>query len=656
MSTRSPSGLAQPGSFDTSAAQSVQAAQAAGALIALAHQRSLAHGLQAHDAADLHALPDHALGELRARNLALCSHALPVMETLYQQIISTDSMVILTDSTGTILHALGDDDFLAKANRVALRPGVIWSEQSKGTNAIGTALVEGTPTQVHAGEHFLRANHFITCSCAPILDPAGHIMGALDVSGDQHSQNKHTMALVRMSAQMVENHVFHKSFEQQVLVYFHARPEFIGTLMQGMAAFTPDGRFLSANRSGQFQLGMPLRALQAHTCSSLMGMEMATVLAHCRSATPELLGMTLPSGVKVMARAEYHPFTQQRRFAFDVGRFDDVALAPAPSKPTPQSSPKPALSSLRYLNTGDPQLAQALQRVSKLLGRDIATLITGETGTGKELLAQAIHNDSPRRSGPFVALNCAAIPETLIESELFGYDDGAFTGARRKGSVGKIVQAHGGTLFLDEIGDMPLQMQARLLRVLQERSVTPLGGSRVVRVDVAVVCATHRNLRELIAAGRFREDLYYRLNGLVVKLPPLRERTDLAAVVARMLQNQAEATSPQGVGAEVMALFHSHAWPGNLRQLANVLRSAAVLAEGEAEIRHEHLPDDFLDECATQPKSQQPAYAPAAATPRLQQVTADAIAQALARHQGNVSAAARTLGVSRNTVYRYTKA
>jgi transcriptional regulator with PAS, ATPase and Fis domain len=355
-----------------------------------------------------------------------------------------------------------------------------------------------------------------------------------------------------------------------------------------------------------------------------------------------------------MARAEYHPFTQHRSFALDVGRFDDAALAAAPSKPAPKPSPKPALSSLRYLNTGDPQLAQALQRVGKLLGRDIATLILGETGTGKELLAQAIHNDSPRRSGPFVALNCAAIPETLIESELFGYDDGAFTGARRKGSVGKIVQAHGGTLFLDEIGDMPLQMQARLLRVLQERSVTPLGGNRVVRVDVAVVCATHRNLRELIAAGSFREDLYYRLNGLVVKLPPLRERTDLAAVVARMLQSQNESASPQRVGSDVMDLFNSYPWPGNLRQLANVLRTAAVLAEGEAEIRREHLPDDFLDECAAPAKAQQ-AEAPANNPARLQQVTADAIALALAQHQGNVSAAARTLGVSRNTVYRYTK-
>jgi transcriptional regulator of acetoin/glycerol metabolism len=646
MSTRSHSELAQPGRFDTT--------NAAGALIALAHERSLAHGLQAHDAADLHALPDHALGELRARNLALCSHALPVMETLYQQIISTDSMVILTDATGTILHALGDDEFLAKANRVALRPGVAWSEQSKGTNAIGTALVEGTATQVHASEHFLRANHFITCSCAPILDPAGQIMGALDVSGDQHSQNKHTMALVRMSAQMVENHVFHKNFEQQVLVHFHARPEFIGTLMQGMAAFTPDGRFLSANRSGQFQLGMPLRALQAHTFSSLMGQEMATLLAHCRSAAPELLSMTLPSGVKVMARAEYHPFSQHRSFAFDVGRFDDAALIqpkPAPAKPTP---PKPALSSLRYLNTGDPQLAQALQRVEKLLGRDIATLILGETGTGKELLAQAIHNDSPRRAGPFVALNCAAVPETLIESELFGYDEGAFTGARRKGVVGKIVQAHGGTLFLDEIGDMPLQMQARLLRVLQERSVTPLGGSRLISVDVAVVCATHRNLRELIAAGTFREDLYYRLNGLVVKLPPLRERTDLPAVVARMLQNQREAQATLRVSNEVMALLTHYVWPGNLRQLDNLLRTAAALAEGEAELRREHLPDDFLDDCAAPAKGPQ-AQTPPAATTRLQLVTASAIAQALAEHRGNVSAAARTLGVSRNTVYRYTK-
>ncbi|MDF1485276.1 sigma-54-dependent Fis family transcriptional regulator [Ramlibacter sp. H39-3-26] len=628
------------------------AAPAVPEMIRLAHARSAAFGLRASESADLHPVQAGVFSEVLERNRTLCTHALPVMETLYGQIMGTQSMVLLTDAAGTILHALGDDDFLPRADRVALRPGVGWSEQSKGTNAIGTALACGAPLQVHAGQHYLRANHFLTCSCAPILDPQGRIIGALDVSGDHRSQSKHTVALVRMSVQMVENHLLGKLFEGAVRLRFHARAEFLGTLMEGMAAFTPDGRFLSANRSGQFQLGMGLPALQAHTFSSLFGLDMGALLAHCRQAAVGALVLQLPGGVKVVAQAEFRPRAGMALpLAEPMGTPMDVPAArPAVAPPRPAG-----LSGLRYLQTGDAQLAQALDRVAKVLGRDVATLILGETGTGKELLARAIHHDSPRRAGPFVAVNCASIPETLIESELFGYEDGAFTGARRRGSVGRIAQAHGGTLFLDEIGDMPLAMQARLLRVLQERSVAPLGGARQIDVDVAVVCATHRNLREMMAAGSFREDLYYRLNGLVVRLPPLRERTDLPVIVERLLRAQdGQGAQPAArVAPEVMALFQAHPWPGNLRQLANVLRIAALLAEGAPAIGREHLPEDFWDSQAPAPSMPAPV---AAAPARLRQVRGDAFDEALARHGGNVSQAARALGVSRNTVYRHLRA
>lgn len=612
-------------------------------------------GLRAHESADMRPLRGTALRDELARNETLYSHALPVMETLYSQIVNTQSMVLLTDAQGVILHAMGDDDFLARADRVALAPGVAWSERSKGTNAIGTALALGMPMQVNADEHFLRANHFLTCSCAPILDPQGQIIGALDVSGDHRSQSKHTMALVRMSAQMVENHLFGKVYEDAVRLRFHARHEFLGTLVEGLAAFSTDGRFLSANRSGQFQLGMQLPALQAHTFSSLFGMDMARLLAHCRKGGTEPLVLHLPGGVKVAAQAEFRPR------GVTLPQLDESGMAaPQPvarSQPSASAARLAGMSSLRYLNTGDAQLAQVIERVGKVIGRDIATLILGETGTGKELLAQAMHQDSPRRTGPFVAVNCASIPESLIESELFGYEDGAFTGARRKGSAGKIVQAHGGTLFLDEIGDMPLAMQARLLWVLQERSVVPLGSSRQVSVDVAVVCATHRNLREMMAAGSFREDLYYRLNGLVVRLPPLRERTDLDVVVNRMLRQQSgkPALAEAAVAPEVMALFRAHDWPGNLRQLATVLQTAALMAEGEGDIRLEHLPEDFLQDSSA--RSTQPLLQMAEGkAARLQDTTANAIDRALALRGGNVSAASRDLGVSRNTIYRHLKA
>jgi len=294
-----------------------------------------------------------------------------------------------------------------------------------------------------------------------------------------------------------------------------------------------------------------------------------------------------------------------------------------------------------------------------------------------------VHQDSNRARQAFVAVNCASIPESLIEAELFGYEDGAFTGARRKGSSGRIVQANGGTLFLDEIGDMPLALQARLLRVLQERCVTPLGSQKSIAVDIVVIGATHRNLREMIDAGAFREDLYYRLNGLAVRLPALRDRCDLGVVARRILLAECPHGTPR-ISPSVMALFERYPWPGNIRQLANVLRTAAVMAAGEPQITEQHLSDDFLEDvqradarmhgappvamepsrggsvptAAEQPM--QPTLAPPpadAARDRMAALTLgeagiEMMRAALDAADGNISVASKRLGISRNTIYR----
>jgi transcriptional regulator of acetoin/glycerol metabolism len=615
-------------------------------VVATSHRRSQQFGLSPSRRPDYSPLTGSALSSLVERNHILYSHAIPAMETLYQQIANTHNMVLLTDAQGVIVHSLGDADFLEKANRVALTPGVAWSEESKGTNAIGTAIAEKAPTTIHADQHFLAANHFLTCSAAPITDHRGNVVGVLDVSGDRNSFHKHTMGLVRMSALMIENQMFAATFENAITLHFHARPEFIGTLMEGIASFTPGGRFLAANRTALFQLGLSYPALQAHTFSSLFGLPVSALYDHYRTAAPGLLDLCMHNGVRVRGRAELrltngiHVLT---------GASEPVrAPAAAPVRPGPARR----LSGLRYLNTGDPQLAQVIDKVNKVLGRDVPILIMGETGTGKELLAQAIHNDSPRAQGPFVAVNCASIPETLIESELFGYEEGAFTGARKKGAVGKILQANGGTLFLDEIGDMPFSLQARLLRVLQERMVTPLGSDKSIPVNVELICATNHNLRKRIAEGLFREDLYYRLNGLVVKLPPLRERTDLGIVVKKILMTETEGGTHH-ISDEVLALFHRHKWPGNFRQLTNLLRTAVIMAGDEEEIGLRHMPDDFLDDIADIADNHADvALAPPPTGANLEEMELAAILKSLEANGGNVSATARALGVSRNTIYR----
>lgn len=628
-------------------------------VIAKAHQRSQEHGVRVQDLPDFVTPGQGELLDMREQARVLFQHAAPVMETLYEQIANTHSMVLLTTAQGLVLHTLGDHDFLEKASRVALTPGIDWSEQARGTNAIGTALTEQQAVTVHGSQHYLQANHALTCSCAPIFNPHGQVVGALDVSGDHRSHHQHTLALVRMSAQMIENHMFAGSFPKAICIHFHARPEFLGTLVEGIAVFTPEGRFLSANRSAQFQLGLSFNALQAYTFASLFDLPMSALLELFGGTAGTPKQLHLHSGVAVWCRVDVRPSSTWSVPTF-AEKVANAIARPALTRKAQQ------LSSLQYLDTGDVQITSVIHKLRKALDKDIPIMILGETGTGKDLLAQAFHNDSARARQPFVVVNCASIPETLIEAELFGYEEGAFTGARKKGSIGKIAQAHGGTLFLDEIGDMPKHLQARLLRVLQERCIAPLGAGKEVEVDVAVVCATHKNLKELIARGDFREDLFYRLNGLVLRLPALRERTDFDCVVHKVLKQVCENSQRIAISPQVMAMFRRYHWQGNVRQLHNLLRTAVVMAGCAGELDVEHLPDDFLEElhsgAAPSASMSMPAlsamalYAGAVTEASdiqsLQDVTIQAMAQMLHLHKGNVSAAAKALGVSRNTIYR----
>lgn len=628
-----------------------------GSVVSRSHARSADYGLSVLDEADYARQSHVALLHVLEENKFLFQHAAPVMETLYAQIVGTHSVVLLTTACGMVLHSLGDPDFLEKASRVALVPGVNWSEKTKGTNAIGTALHEKRPLMIEGSQHFMSVNQSLSCACTPIVNPMGHVIGALDVTGDQRNSHLHTLGLVRMSGQMIENHMFAQTFSDDIAIRFHARTEFLGTLVEGIAVFSLDGRFLAANRSAQFQMGLSLEGLKAHTFSSLFGMAISRIHDLFGGVNPKPCQLNLFSGVSVWCMAKIKP-----RGQWLYGADNPTAPAAQPTQAGASVTPqKSHLSSLRYLDTGDPQVATVVRKLALVRNHDIPIMILGETGTGKDLMAQAIHADSGRAAHPFVSVNCASIPETLIESELFGYEEGAFTGARKKGAVGKIQQADGGTLFLDEIGDMPKHLQARLLRVLQDRKVSPLGASKDIEVNVAIICATHQHLKNLIVQGSFREDLYYRLNGLVVRLPALRERTDFDLIAQKILATLGHNSLPMRISDPVMALFKSYSWPGNFRQLHNLLRTASVMASDTGVIEKQHLPDDFLDDLAVQPPGTEPPKT--AAVPasylmekedagNLQHVTLAAMAQTLRSHKGNVSTTAKALGVSRNTIYR----
>ncbi len=579
------------------------------------------------------------LNELREKNYQLLTQSEAEMENLHTHITGTQSMVVLGDAEGTILHAVGDPGFMSKAERVALQPGVSWREEVTGTNAIGTALVEKTPVFVMGAEHYVEQNAFLNCSAAPILDPYGSVVGVLDISGDHRQPQEHTMALVRMSAQMIENRLFNVDFLEDVVIRFHSRAEFIGTLWEGIAVFSANGLLKAINRSGAFQLGIKQNTSFDMQFDSLFEMTLEAFLSNARKKTPfQSLRLTMHNGVQLFAKADPSSYVLPDR---------------VPSS-LPDEAPSKRLSPLDLLNHGDAAMSKVIEKAKMAIGHDLPILIEGETGTGKEMLARAIHESGQRKHGAFVAINCAAIPEGLIESELFGHEEGAFTGSRRRGAVGRVQQAHGGTLFLDEVGEMPLALQARLLRVIQEREVSPLGGAKAIPVDIAIISATNCRLKEKVANGEFREDLYYRLNGLRLKLPALRERTDLEGIIRVILKDKLN-KSDVIIDAKALSVMRSHPWRGNVRQLEHVLRSALIFMDSN-KISLEHLPEDFVEDAEQQIYSadfvsnQEPEK-----IINLADAEAMLIKKALSHHRGNIAAVAGELGLSRATVYRKAK-
>ena len=592
-----------------------------------------------------------ALKTEQERNRYLLQQSRPIMEHVFEQIRDSGSMVILADANGLLLETVGDADFVGRADRVALSAGASWDENLRGTNAIGTALSEEMPVAVLGSEHFLEYNGFLTCCASPIFGPDGRLIGVLDISGDYRSHQRHTLGLARLSSAIVEKRLFEAAHGRDILVCFHSRADYLGSPKEGMAAVSPDGQVLAINRNGTELLGIrPVDAVR-RDFSMVFESNLSTLVDRLRHH-PQASGEIHVNGkaIHVQLRGQLPPLAVAGRV------FDEVPAARPARRPEASSTPR---LNLDTLNTGDARLQAVIDRTRRLLGRDIPILIQGESGAGKEMLAKAFHNSGPRRDAPFVALNCASIPESLIESELFGYQGGAFTGARKEGAPGKIQQAHGGTLFLDEIGDMPLNLQARLLRVLQERCVTPLGSTRIVQVDISLVCATHRKLREEVARGHFREDLYYRLNGMSVTLPALRERTDIRALVAKLAaaETASRGTSVQFSAGALLAI-EGYGWPGNIRQLFNVIRVAiALLDDDETLITETHLPEELFEVPLAAPAVATPAFDPWAAAPLEGQNSLDAISRQAAQRAveaagGNISSAARQLGISRNTLYR----
>ena len=620
-------------------------------------------------------LPERRLREHRDQMEAFLHIARHGLEALHDQVAGMDYVVLLTDAKGVTVDFIGDLASSSDLRKAGLYLGADWSEALAGTCGVGTCLSTGQALTVHLDDHFDATHIPLTCTAAPVYGSNGELRAVLDISqlssplpkASQHL----ALQLVQAYAHHIENATFLRQHRHDWVLRLSGAPHFLDVNPDYLLALDASGRVSGHNRRAQCLLeprlgggaargpGQPSRLL-GQPFERLFEARLADLGRYQGHLAPQQRAVRVAGGPPLLYLLAWPPHHR-------------VQVRPVSSPPAQAATGHAGVPApLAALSGGDPQLNRQIERAARLVNAPVSLLITGETGSGKEYFAQALHRSGERQRGPFVAVNCAAIPEHLIESELFGYLPGSFSGAAPKGKRGLIQEADGGTLFLDEIGDMPKPLQARLLRVLSEHELLPVGATRPLRVDLRVIAATHCPLDSLVQEGRFRDDLYYRLNGAHFALPPLRDRHDLGWLIQRLLAAASAPEAPPLLSPPALALLQAHAWPGNLRELRNVLECARAVCDGGV-IQPDDLPDDLRRAAALRiavpggtsavaPEAPRPQPAAIARPPADadepaagQAGSAQLLQHRLIASHWNVSAVARELGCSRMTLYRRMK-
>ena len=617
-------------------------------------RRCAEHGLTQSEEPILESLPLSEIKDLSQiyRELVVTtnSEVLPY----YQNILSNaNCLIILTDNNGFALNSWGDKRFLPNKHKPFFEAGVDWNEKFIGTNAIGTSLVTGKAIQVQRDEHYFKINRFMVGSAAPIYDANRQLIGMLDITSDSYLPQAHTLGLVKLMSQGIENRLLFNQHNQNHYIFtFNTNAENVDSQWSGLIIFDDIGRVVAANNRAETLLKFEL--LKVHiedilnvTIRDLRNQPEGIIFEVTAVGKYKMYGQLKRPVIKLNLRNK----SKREEINFSVRTESDVSN-------DSQSDNKNNRVTLYTFSFGDPFVDKQISQAKRIVNKALPILVHGETGVGKEVFVQCLHNYSVRQQFPLVAVNCAAIPNDLVESELFGYEKGAFTGANVKGSIGLIRKANGGTLFLDEIGEMPLNVQGRLLRVLQERTVTPLGSTESYEVDIKLVSATNRDLKKEIDNGNFRQDLFYRVSGLNIHLPPLRERRDRRQLFQQVnaLQHGSELVFP--LSDKILNLFNNHPWPGNVRQLISVLQIAQAMADNEP-IQEWHLPEDFLQDVNKNDEQTIPVASinvtsenPSEIAARKKSNDKDELISVYTRFNGNKSKTAAALGISRNTLYK----
>ena len=560
------------------------------------------------------------------------------IEQLYQQVAGMGYVLLLTDQHGITVDYIGDYNKEKELRQAGLYLGSDWNEAHAGTCGVGTAIAEGRAFTCHQTDHFDATHIQLTCTTSPLFDPYGELLGILDISAlhspEPKSSQYMALELIKIYAQKIENANFLDCFRHQWIVRLSRSPEFVEVDPPYLLAVDQAGLIQGFNRNMQQLLAQNERPFQL-TGRHLIGNSIEDFF-QCKIDDLPRLATTGDNRNRTLLTQR----TKQLLFASVIP--PKIRNHSVYSSEHTAKRPLLRQSELQSLSGGDPQMEHNINKAARLANTRINILLSGETGTGKEYFAKALHAISARAAKPFIAINCAALPESLIESELFGYEPGAFTGAHSKGKKGLILAADGGTLFLDEIGDMPFALQARLLRVIEQHEVLPIGANRPISVNLYIISASHRELENMVANSQFRADLYYRLNGFQLELPNLRQRQDKPFLIDKILREESAGRSVR-LSDEVQALFKQYTWPGNIRELRNVLQFAAAVCEGDT-IGLEDLPKHML-----KPDYRSPTASDA------EQILAPAARQLLdllQARQWNISAVARELNIARITVYR----
>ncbi|EKU30594.1 sigma-54-dependent Fis family transcriptional regulator [Alcaligenes sp. A-TC2] len=597
------------------------------------------HRLDPAQACEAYIVPDSQLREHRQQSEALINIARSGLERLYQQVSGLNYVLLLSDNKGVTVDFLGSDGQRDALRQAGLYMGSEWSEERAGTCAVGTCLHTGEALTIHQNDHFDHMHAPLSCTAAPIYHYDGELAAVLDLSLLQSPQAKASQGLAlhlaNAATRRIELANLMACHRQEWILCLSQSPEFLDIDPEAAIAIDGSGRIKGMTHTGARILARAA-GVDWRNPAGLLGQSLMRFLHLEVDQLPTLMRYRPTQERVVMARDGSvlfaHAIEPRRVLSNRSVGMDGAAVDAA----LPQA--------LRGLAGTDAAMQSMLLKAARLATREMPVLLQGETGSGKEYLARAIHTASGR-GGNFVAVNCAALPESLIESELFGYLAGTYTGGAARGRTGLIEAADGGTLFLDEIGDMPLALQSRLLRVLAESEVMPLGARTGKRVDLRVISASHHDLSALVEQGRFRADLLYRLNAAVLALPALRQRSDLEWLVQQILHRRNKGDVP-GLSPEAWQALQAYEWPGNLRELDNALVLALALAEGSC-IEVQDLPEALRERRLATSTGSPTAAAVSAGESSWQQV--------LQACGDNVSAAARQLGISRSTLHRYIK-